>query len=116
MKSSVTRLVFVTLPTILTLLVVFPTAVTAQDPGVTKPTLEALVANSATISTVRVQSVSTDDEKRNLLQVQFQIVHHLKRSWDMPGEAVGSESKQAAESEPRTRETDDDVLVVQAQQ
>ncbi len=116
MGSSISRAVSVTLSTVLTLLFVLPSVLTAQDPGVTKPTLEALVANSATVSTVRVQSVTTDDARRNLLQVRFQVIHHLKRPWDMPGEATGSEAKPASESKSRPRGADaTGVLVMQAE-
>jgi len=116
MGSSNPRAVSVTLSTVLALLFVLPSVLTAQNPGVTKPTLEALIANSATVSTVRVQSVTTDDAKRNLLRVRFQVIHHLKRPWDMPGEAAGSEAKPASESRSRPRGVDaTGVLVMQAE-
>lgn len=64
--------------------VVFAGPLVAQDPGNTKPTLEALVGNSTEISTVRVKSIRLDDENRKAVQLELQVVDSLKRPWQMP--------------------------------
>ena len=56
----------------------------AQDPGVTVPSLEALVGNSTAIIIVRVKSLRLNETKRAVLELQLEVVDYLKRPPKMP--------------------------------
>ncbi|WP_146506025.1 hypothetical protein [Rubinisphaera italica] len=59
-------------------------AAQAQDPGVTKPTLEALVANSSEIMTVNVKSFQVEEPRQKVTQLELMPTGHIKRVWKLP--------------------------------
>lgn len=59
-------------------------AAQAQDPGVTKPTLEALVANSSEILTVKVKSFQVEEPRQNVRQLELMPTGPIKRTWKLP--------------------------------
>jgi len=61
-----------------------------QDPGQTKPTLEALVGNSSQIAIVRVKAFELNAQKRAVVRLDLQVVQPLKRPWLMPGKTKGA--------------------------
>lgn len=65
-----------------------------QDPGITKPTLEALVGNSAQIALVRVKSFELETGKPvpALVGLEFDVREILKRPWAMPTKQAGAPS------------------------
>jgi len=65
-----------------------------QDPGITKPTLEALVGNSAQIALVRVKSFELDTQPPagTMVRLDFDVREVLKRSWVMPTKDSGTPS------------------------
>jgi len=73
----------------------------AQNPGKTKPTLEALVGNSSRIDIVRVKSFELDEKKRNLLRLELQVLKQLKRPWEMPTDKSAGATRKQADSETK---------------
>jgi hypothetical protein len=69
-----------------------------QDPGITKPTLEAMVGNSSQIAVVRVKSFELDTGKPvpALVRLDFDVREILKRPWEMPTKRVAAPSGGAA--------------------
>lgn len=57
----------------------------AQNPGITEPTLEALVGNSAAITIVKVRSVTPGETDYKIAGAEFTTVAPLKRRWAKPG-------------------------------
>lgn len=75
-------------------------AARAQNPGVTKPALEALVANSAEILKVRVKSFQEDEHKYSLERIELEVVGYLKRAWSLPVDAAPVDAAPDAEERP----------------
>ncbi|HCS55364.1 hypothetical protein [Rubinisphaera sp.] len=59
-------------------------SVQGQDPGVTKPTLEALVANSSEILTVKVKSFQVEEPRQKVMQLELMPTSSIKRAWKLP--------------------------------
>ncbi len=66
----------------------------AQDPGQTKPCLEALVANSSEIALVRMRQADVAADERRVKQLEVEVVRRLKRP--IPDDVNGNQPEAPA--------------------